>query len=381
MMALQYFDVPGYAALILRTTLPALELPGGLIPRSHEWLKDTGATWNERKKTWTSPEGATLTFGYLDGPRDVFRYLSSEFQFIAFEELTEFRRESDYRALFGRLRKPKYGPLSKVPLRMRSATNPVGPGYQWVKARFVDTPNTTKRAYLPSRLEDNPSLDTEEYEEMLAELPPILRAKLRNGDWSALERGSIFSRDNFQMIERGEVPKLVSVVRFWDLAATKPNEQNPDPDWTVGVLMGLDAERRVYILDIKMMRDEPDAVLSFVHRTAREDGKATPVRLFKDPGQAGKGQVNAYARELMGFDVAGVPISSNKVTLAMPLAAQVGLHRVFVVSGPHVSAALDQLEDFPYAPHDDAVDASSGGFNYLTDAKPALKIPRSLVIR
>lgn len=381
MAALQYFDVPGYAALILRTTLPALELAGGLIPRSHAWLEGTGAVWNERKRTWSSPEGATLTFGFLEGPRDVFRYLSSEFQFIGFEELTEFRREEDYRQLFGRLRKPQAGPLGAVPLRMRATTNPVGPGYMWVKQRFVDTRASPSRAYLPSKLEDNPSIAQAEYEAMLDELPPILRAKLRHGDWTAAKKGELFSRDELRIVEPSEVPQLVSEVRFWDLAATVPSDDNPDPDWTVGARLGLDAQRRVWVRDLRMARLGPDDVMQLVARTAHEDGRLIPIRLFKDPGQAGKGQIAAYMRELAGFDVDGVGIHTDKLTAALPLAAQVGNGRVFVVAGPQVAQALDQVEDFPYAPHDDVVDALSGGFNYLTSAPPPLKFKPTPIIR
>ena len=38
MAALQYVDVPNYAALILRRTFPQLSIEGGLIPMSHQWL-------------------------------------------------------------------------------------------------------------------------------------------------------------------------------------------------------------------------------------------------------------------------------------------------------------------------------------------------------
>ena len=81
MAALQYVDVPGYAALILRRTYSDLALPGALIPRSHEWLRPLGVHWDDTEKTWTFPSGATLTFGYLDHSGDRYRYQSSEFQF------------------------------------------------------------------------------------------------------------------------------------------------------------------------------------------------------------------------------------------------------------------------------------------------------------
>lgn len=367
MAALQYFDTPGYAALIVRTSRLALALPDGLIPRSHVWLRGTGAKWNAQDKQWTSPEGATLTFGYLENETDRYRYASSAYQFIGWEELTEFRREDDYRFMFSRLRGPASGPLAAVPLRMRATTNPIGVGYRWVKTRFVDAGNSPRCAFLPSRLEDNPSLNAAAYQEALDALPPVIAAKLRNGDWSAVEKGVVFDRDNFIFEERTRAPAMVRIVRFWDLAASEPSDSYPDPDWTVGVLMGLDASARPWVLDVRAARVGPDGVERLVQQTAQEDGREVPVRIFKDPAQAGKSQVNTYARLLAGYDFDGVPISANKFTLAQPFAAQVRQRRAFwCARGAGAVEALDQIDGFPVASHDDAVDAASGAFNWLT---------------
>lgn len=370
MAALQYFDVPGYAAIILRTSRAALNLPGGLIPRSHEWLAGTGAKWSDNDKTWHSPEGATLTFGYIEGPRDRFRYASSEYQFIGFEELTEFRRREDYTFLFSRLRKT--GSL-RVPLRMRSTTNPIGPGYRWVKARFVDVPGTPRRCYLPSTLDDNPSLDTEEYEEALAELDPVTRAKLRRGDWSASKGGKIFRRDDVVFIH--EAPRCSRIVRYWDLAASEPSDDYPDPDWTVGVKMGLRADTGdPVVLDVQRTRLGPDGVEALIRRTAERDGKAVRIRVPQDPGQAGKDQVLRYVRLLRGYDLDGIRESGSKEVRARPFAAQWRKGLVQMIPGTHTDDYLEILEAFDGidndGAHDDDVDASSGAYNNLTGQVP-----------
>jgi len=95
MGALQYVDIPGYAALLLRRRFSDLALPGALMLRADEWLRGTDATWNENKRTWTFPSGAKLAFGYLEHEADKYRYKSSEFQFIGWDELTQFQ-ESQY---------------------------------------------------------------------------------------------------------------------------------------------------------------------------------------------------------------------------------------------------------------------------------------------
>jgi hypothetical protein len=82
MGALEHAYVPGYAALILRRDRQRLHLPGGLIPRSHEWLAGCKqAKWNASRCQWTfftKGPPATITFGYLQSPADKFRYGSSE---------------------------------------------------------------------------------------------------------------------------------------------------------------------------------------------------------------------------------------------------------------------------------------------------------------
>lgn len=199
--ALQYVHVPGYAALILRRDTQRLSLPGGLIPRSHEWLAGQGATWSGVQKRWSFPtaaEPATITFGYLRERLDKYRYGSSEFQFIAFDELTEFP-EDDYLFLFSRLRR-KRGIVA--PLRMRAASNPGNIGHLWVRSRFIPPPVHSLasanaqavhwhqgRAYVPARIADNAALDEQEYRQSLVHLPPLVRERLMNGDWTIQEQG------------------------------------------------------------------------------------------------------------------------------------------------------------------------------------------------
>lgn len=204
MAALQYVHVPGYAALILRRDTQRLSLAGGLIPRSHEWLSGKGATWSAAQKRWTFPtsgEPATLTFGYLRDRQDKYRYGSSEFQFIAFDELTEFP-EDDYLFLFSRLRR-RVG--LAAPLRMRSASNPGNIGHLWVRSRFIhpdyfahgqrsDNSDVIWQqgvAYVPARIGDNPGLNEQEYRQTLVHLPPLARERLMNGDWTIQEQGLI----------------------------------------------------------------------------------------------------------------------------------------------------------------------------------------------
>jgi phage terminase large subunit-like protein len=202
MAALQHVSQSGYAALIIRKDFPRLSLAGGLIPRSHEWFAGREPRWNHTRRQWQFPVAggppATITFGYLSRPLDKFRYASSEFQYIAFDELTDFL-EDDYLFLFSRLRRKT---SLDVPLRIRSASNPGGVGHLWVKERFIGGEPVawngasqffTKhgRLYLPSRIADNEHLSEEEYRQSLLHLPAVARERLMNGDWSVQEQGLI----------------------------------------------------------------------------------------------------------------------------------------------------------------------------------------------
>lgn len=190
MAALQYVTEPNYAAIIFRKTFTDLKLPGALIDRSHQWLGQTDAMWNGNEHVWLFPSGAKLQFGYLESEFDMYRYQSSEFQFVGVDELTQWREE-DYLYVGTRLRRLAD---STIPLRVRCASNPGGLGHLWVKDRFrikeIDghwIGTHPKRAYVPAGISDNPYLDRLSYRESLTELDPITREQLLNGNWDVCQ--------------------------------------------------------------------------------------------------------------------------------------------------------------------------------------------------
>jgi len=202
--ALKFVHLKDYSALLLRRNFPDLKQEGGLIDVAHGWLSKTDAKWNEQDKQWNFPSGASLRFGFLDVEVDKYRYQGGEYQYIGFDEVTQFT-ESAYRYLFSRLRKKA---SLNVPLRMRAATNPGGVGGAWVYERFIPEDfsplragemkvwyktleNGATTAFVPSLLDDNPSLDKEAYLESLMELDEITREQYLKGDWLIQVRGDI----------------------------------------------------------------------------------------------------------------------------------------------------------------------------------------------
>lgn len=272
MAALQWVDVPGYSALLLRRTYKQLVKPGALIPLSHEWLADTDATWNGDRKQWTFPSGAVLEFGFLDHPNDRYNYQGAAYDFVGFDELTQFRSEEDYLYLFSRLRRSKD---SVVPSRMRATGNPGGVGHEWVKSRFVDHPEPPARVYFPATLEDNPQLDREDYEQGLELLPEVERRRLRHGDWEIVPDGPLWSADHFpaydtdprNLVEQHKRRGFVFTV--WDCKGKLHTSRKVRAGESfVSGTCWLAAEGRLYLLDEEHGPYGLDDTLSAVRRLA-----------------------------------------------------------------------------------------------------------------
>lgn len=178
MAALQYVHVPGYAAIIFRRTFPDLNEPGAIMDRAKSWLIPRGVHWSGEDKRFTFPSGARLSFGHLDHDADRYKYQGAEFQFLGFDEATQFP-EKWYLYLTSRCRKTT---SLDVPLRVRAAGNPGGLGHAWVKSRFVDCADAS-RPFIPARVEDNPAVDAKEYAKTLELLDPVTRRQLLEGIW------------------------------------------------------------------------------------------------------------------------------------------------------------------------------------------------------
>lgn len=362
MAALQYVDEPGYAALLLRRTFADLALPEALMDRAGEWLSGTDAKWNGQHKTWVFPSSATVSFGYLEQERQKYRYQSSAFQFIGFDELTQFS-ESQYRYLFSRLRRLKA--KHHIPLRMRSASNPGNMGHEWVKQRFLIEGPGVGRVFIPAKLDDNPYLDREEYVESLSELDPITLRQLLDGDWSARQAGGKFRREWFEIVDA--VPVGLRTVRYWDMAATEP-KPGKDPDWTVGCLMSQDDYGLYWIRDVRRMRGAPPDVEKLVKQTAALDGKSVEIYMEQEPGSSGVQSIDYYRRKVLnGYTFYGDKATGSKELRANPVSSQAFAGNVKLLRGAWIGNFLDEVDAFPNGAHDDQVDAMSGAFKMLNE--------------
>lgn len=363
MAALQYVDVPGYSALLLRKSFSDLSKPGALMDRAREWLSGTDATWNEKTKTWRFPSGAALTFGYLEHEDDKYQYQSAEFQFVGFDELTQFT-ESQYLYLFSRLRRTTSLP---VPLRMRAASNPGGAGHEWVYNRFIVNSDSIldenpKRLFIPATVHDNEHLDIDEYVASLSHLDPVTRMRLLNGDWSVQQVGNLFDLSWFNYID--SEPKIISMaVRAWDLAATS------DGDYTVGVLAVTDGTKNVYLLDVVRGRWQTGMRNDIIRATAERDTKRYgAIQLFEQqPGAAGKTEQEYIKSMLAGIPVDFVRPTGTKLVRSAPYRAAVQEGRVYLLRAKWNDDFISEHTAWSGKKNerDDQIDAASMAYNKL----------------
>lgn len=371
--ALQYACVPGYSALLLRQTYPQLSGPDGFIDRCNEWLAGTGARYSTTNKRWTFPSGATLSFDHCERDDDRYKFQSFAYHFVGVDELTQWKTDRVYRYVgFSRVRKPATQPGMKacpdcgltaadVPLRTRAATNPGGPGNNWVYERFILNKGM-ERKFMPSRISDNPSLDSDAYVKGLNELDPIERARLLDGNWDIREEGGLFKNEWFHITSN--IPDGAKYVRYWDLAATAKTKSN-DPDWTVGAHVGI-KDGRYFVTDIVRMRGTPFEVEQTIIRTAQRDGIGTAIVMEQEPGSSGVNVIDHYARNvLQGYNFRGQKSSGSKQERASVFSAACEAGNVYLLRAAWNSILIDECEIFPFGAHDDQVDAVSGAIQAL----------------
>jgi hypothetical protein len=213
------FQYPGADCLLIRRDYPELEK--GLILDFKETVPKKFYKYNDSKHIVTFPNGSHIFFGHLQNQseRSLSQYLSSAFVWIGIDEMGQFSYEA-YSFLSWRNRINKgcgadCEGFMPVP-RMGGATNPLGPGYGFIKTMWVDHKpvtqlgQTVKRhdgkyyqnvhgkdeivfdphdyVYVHSTILDNPAqlAKDPDYINKLMRQPPAMRQKILYGDLNAI---------------------------------------------------------------------------------------------------------------------------------------------------------------------------------------------------
>jgi hypothetical protein len=169
--------------------------------------------WHPKTNTFEFSSGYRIQYGHCKDSNDHLKYLSNEYQHVAFDEWNTFeKKQSD--GICSRVRSSD--PVLRKMLKVRGMSNPgpsPGDHPNWLRETFVDphpagrkvlerklrmkdgTPFTVSYLYLPGRLTDNPDREFAQiFEQNLINLPEHIRRAYLDGDWY-FTPGSFFGND------------------------------------------------------------------------------------------------------------------------------------------------------------------------------------------
>lgn len=240
-------EVPGIQCFLFRRTYPELvashlEGPTGFHAMLAPWVQARVCKINLTEMTIELPGSRSkLWLCHCQHEKDMYRFQGAEMHVLAIDELTHFPA-SIYAFLRGRVR---LGGLV-VPAHLRTllpriltASNPGGVGHNWVRAAFRDPAPPLEiwrtaaadggmlRQFIPARLEDNPTLTTNDpaYADRLRGLgnDALVRAMLE-GDWNIVAGGAIDDLwdESRHVVKPFKVPAGWRIDRSFDWGSSKP---------------------------------------------------------------------------------------------------------------------------------------------------------------
>lgn len=257
---------PGHRTLLVRTALP--ELRRSLIIRSQvryaQLNVDAALRSIDNVKAWWYGNGSVIEYGFCARDEDVGQYMSAEYDFIGFDEATQF---TPYQMLMmsGRLRTSRKMTALGVRTHVMFATNPGDRGHTFLYKMLVqptqhgkyavvydvrdgfENPDVVRRvelpddpaeidkleiphdptdhlivAFVPSTVDDNPHIDPT-YRKHLSMLPETERKQKLLGDWDTFT-GQYFSEFNrdIHVVAPFEIPAEWPRYRGIDFGTANP---------------------------------------------------------------------------------------------------------------------------------------------------------------
>jgi predicted phage terminase large subunit-like protein len=399
---LRHLQNSRFGGVIFRREKVQVRNEGGLWDQSLALFTPLRAKPREAYLEWDFPSGMRLKFSHLENETSVYNWQGAEVPYLGFDELTHFT-EKQFFYMLSRNRS-----TSGVPGYVRATCNPDveswvrklvdwyigddgfpikeragviryfirqddafiwGDSREELTEKFGTDQQPKSFTFIPSRIHDNKILMEKDpsYLSNLMALSRVERMRLLGGNWNVrATSGDYFQREWFPIIDA--LPAgWVQVCRYWDKAATKPSEQNKDPDYTAGLKLFKYSDGTYVVGDVRRTRDGPLRVEQFVKNTALQDTHSVAIYVEQEPGSAGVADADNYVRLLAGFNVRVRKPTKDKVTRALPVSAQCERGNVKLLRGKWNDDFLTELENFGEdgVGHDDQVDTLSGAFNEL----------------
>jgi hypothetical protein len=211
--------------MIRRTRIELLDL----FEQARSVYAKIGAAATYNPLRIVMPNGARLTFAYLERDPDADQYQGHNYTRIYVEEIGNFPSPRPVMKLMATLRSG-----AGVPVGLRLTGNPGGVGHQWVRARYIDPapmgwkiltdPKTgLQRIYIPSRVTDNAYLGPDYVQRLKASGSPELVRAWLEGDWTVVS-GAFFPEFSMErhVIAPRPIPEHWARFRSFDWGSARP---------------------------------------------------------------------------------------------------------------------------------------------------------------
>lgn len=194
-----------------------------------------GGTYSVGKRTWFFTNGATLKLRHLDRDADADNYQGHGYTWMGFDELGNWPSAKPIDKLRACLRSGD----APIPKSFRASGNPGGVGHNWIKARYIDPAPPLKpffdedaqtwRVFIPSTLDDNPALltnDPDYWKRVKASTAgdEALEKAWRFGDWDIVAGGmfdDLWKRTR-HAIPAFKIPASWKIDRTFDWGSSAP---------------------------------------------------------------------------------------------------------------------------------------------------------------
>lgn len=408
MEAIRHIANPRFTSVIFRRTYPQITNEGGLWDTSVDIYQNLGLIPKPGILEWRAHRGGTVRFAHMQHEQTKLEWQGSQIPLICFDELTHFTAGMFWYML------SRNRSTSGVKPYIRATTNPDAnsfvadliewwldekTGYplpersgvvrwfvrvkgeiHWGASRqeLLDkfggktedgSPLIPKSfTFVASTIEDNKvlMLADPDYRGNLEALTPVERERLLKGNWKIRESaGTVLDRGWFEVVDEAPMD-LVLIVRAWDTAAT-----SGDGDYTVGVKLGKRSDGSYIVLSVVRGQWGSGERKQTQKNTALADTRRVTIGIEQEPGSAGVDAVKDTVAMFDGWNIEVVKPTGDKVTRALPFAAQAQSGRVKLLRAPWNEAYLAELHAFPTKGiPDDQVDATTLAYsiavNYQT---------------
>jgi len=379
-----------FRGVITRRTTPQLKGSGGILDTALQMYKkvDSKVKWKSQENKFVFSSGAEVYLRHFEYLKDKDNYQGLQANEILVDEAQQYEEEQIV-YLMSRLRNPS---CPQVKPRIKMTCNPLKSSFlcKWIewwldeegyprkdrdgvvryfirkdntmiwadtKEELIEkystplfTPTPMSFCFISALITDNPALmeAQPEYLGWLEGLGRVEQARLRWGCWYADEEGSGYWKKEWTDIVDRPPLKVKKKVRAYDLAGTVPSEMNPNPDYTVGVLMSKDDYNNYYVEDVVRFRARHGEVYQRILETAREDGDDVLVVIPQDPNAAGKAYASTIVKDLaeQGFYAKTKATNQSKITRFAPFCAASEAGGIKLVIGDWNEAFIEELEGF-----------------------------------